>query len=189
MSTALSVLPALGVNSCCAAGHRLELMRTTGRVGTAFFEIRDIGCDVGDDSCGLGIEPCDRNGVGHGAMVAPDAGTAFHGVCWVMCEALMTDERIDSPGMQDEDPYELTRVRVCESLSHRLMGIAVGIVAKSIGESQKARSEGGGSSRGRPPGSVHMTRQERSEVPTNLDFGALGGSFGSTLRMRSGISV
>jgi len=69
------------------------------------------------------------------------------------------------------------------------MGIAVGIVAKSIGESQKARSEGGGSSRGRPPGSVHMTRQERSEVPTNLDFGALGGSFGSTHRMRSGISV
>ena len=130
MSTALSVLPALGVNSCCAAGHRLEPMRTTGRVGTAFFEIRDIGCDVGDDSCGLGIEPCDRNGVGHGAMVAPDAGIAFHGVCWGMCEALMADEGIDSPGMRDEDPYELTRVRVCESLSRRLMGIAVGAVSK-----------------------------------------------------------
>ena len=92
MSMALSILPALGVNSCCAAGHRLEPMRTTGRVGTAFFEIRDIGCDVGDDSCDLGIEPCDRNGVGHGAMVAPDAGIAFHGVCWGMCEALMADE-------------------------------------------------------------------------------------------------
>ena len=109
MSTALSVLPALGVNSCCAAGYRLEPMRTTGRVGAAFFEIRDIGCDVGDDSCGLGIEPCDRNGVGHGAMVAPDAGIAFHGACWVMCEALIADEGIDSPGMRDEDPYELTR--------------------------------------------------------------------------------
>ena len=130
MSTALSVLPALGVNSCCAAGHRLEPMRTTGRVGTAFFEIRDIGCDVGDDSCGLDIELCDRSGVGHGAMVALDAGTAFHGVCWVMCEALMTYEGIDSPRMRDEDPYELTRVRVCESLSRRLMGIAVGAVSK-----------------------------------------------------------
>jgi len=40
------------------------------------------------------------------------------------------------------------------------MGVAVGIVAKSIWASQKARSEGGGSSRGRPPGSVHMTRTE-----------------------------
>ena len=69
------------------------------------------------------------------------------------------------------------------------MGIAVGIVAKSIWASQKARSEGGGSPQERPPGSVHMTRQERSEVPTNLDFGALGGSFGSTHRMRSGISL
>ena len=72
----------------------------------------------------------------------------------------MADEGIDSPGMQDEDPYELTRVRACESFSLRLMGIAVGIVTKSIGASQKARSEGGGSSRGRPPGSVHMTRTE-----------------------------
>ena len=62
------------------------------------------------------------------------------------------------------------------------MGIAVGIVAKSIWASQKARSEGGGSPQERPPGSVHMTRQERSEVPTNLGFGALGGSFGSTHR-------
>ena len=68
-----------------------------------------IKMNVGDDSCGLGIEPCDRNGVGHGAMVAPDAGTAFHGACWVMCEALIADEGIDSPGMRDEDPYELTR--------------------------------------------------------------------------------
>ena len=101
----------------------------------------------------------------------------------------MADEGIDSPGMRDEDPYELTRVRVCESLSRRLMGIAVGIVAKSIWASQKARSEGGGSPQERPPGSVHMTRQERSEVPTNLDFGALGGSFGSTHRMRSAISL
>ena len=130
MSTTLSVLPALGVNSRCAADRRLEPMRATGRVGIVFFEIRDIGCDVGDDSCGLGIEPCDRNGFGHGVMVAPDAGIAFHGVCWGMCEALMADEGIDSPGMRDEDPYELTRVRVCESLSRRLMGIAVGAVSK-----------------------------------------------------------
>ena len=34
-----------------------------------------------------------------------------------------------------------------------------------------------------------MTRQERSEAPTNLDSSALGGSFGSTHRMRSEISV
>ena len=34
-----------------------------------------------------------------------------------------------------------------------------------------------------------MTRQERSEAPTNLGFGALGGSFGSTHRIRSEISV
>ena len=34
-----------------------------------------------------------------------------------------------------------------------------------------------------------MTRQERSEVPTNLDSSALGGSFGSTHRMCSEISV
>ena len=101
----------------------------------------------------------------------------------------MADEGIDYPGMRDEDPYELTGVRACESFSRRLMGIAIGAVSKSIGASQKARSEGGGSPQERPPGSVHMTRQERSEVPTNLDFGALGGSFGSTHRMWSAISV
>ena len=101
----------------------------------------------------------------------------------------MADEGIDSPGMRDEDPYEVDEGRGCESFSRRLMGIAVGIVAKSIWASQKARPEGGGSPQERPPGSVHMTRQERSEVPTNLGFGALGGSFGSTHRMRSAISL
>lgn len=100
----------------------------------------------------------------------------------------MADEGIDSPGMRDEDPYELTRVRVCESLSRRLMGIAVEAVEVDRGKSEGS-SRGRWFHRGRPSGSVHMTRQERSEVPTNLDFGALGGSFGSTHRMRSGISV
>lgn len=58
----------------------------TGKAGTVFFEfeIHDIGCDVGDDSCGLDIELCGRNGVGHGVMVAPDAGTVFCGTCRVM---------------------------------------------------------------------------------------------------------
>lgn len=39
-----------------------------------------------------GVEPCDRNGVGHGDMVAPDVGTIFRGACRVMCEALTADE-------------------------------------------------------------------------------------------------
>ncbi len=48
----------------------------------------------------------------------------------------MADEGIDSPGMRDEDPYELTRVRACESFSRRLMGIAIGAVEVDRGESE-----------------------------------------------------
>ena len=74
------------------------------RRSSSFFKIRDIGCDAGDDPYDLGVEPCDRNGVGHGDMVAPaGSGTTFRSVGRVTCEALMTDERIDFSGMRNEN--------------------------------------------------------------------------------------